>query len=50
MVDSANGNVVASGRVAKYSDEGTVCGLYGSYHVTVYNSCTGSRGVVLNYT
>ena len=51
LVDANSGATVASGTVSKGTKSGTVYGLYGSaYHVTVFNSCTGSRGVVQNYT
>jgi hypothetical protein len=51
VVDASNDAVVASGTVGRNGTVSqTIYGLYGSYHLTVFNTCFDSTGIITNYT
>ncbi|GAA3162620.1 hypothetical protein GCM10020001_104010 [Nonomuraea salmonea] len=46
--DSDNGAIVKSGHVGSGSTSGRIPGLYGRYHIRVYNSCDDAVGTIAN--
>ncbi len=48
VVDSDNGAIVKSGHVGSGSTSGRITGLYGKYHIRVYNSCDDAVGTIDN--